>query len=101
MGDHPGRVNVGAGGGRLSAHAEQVVRATIGQRHQLEALAAVDVFTGEAQGVPPQRLRIPERRLCTKFTFGSSRQELGSRPSKCAMARTCMHVGTCSIRRRA
>ena len=46
---------------RATAHAEQVERAAIGQRPQLEPPAALGIFTGETQRVPAQRVLPAER----------------------------------------
>ena len=46
-----------------AAHAEQVERAPVGQRHQLEPPPAVGVAAGEAQPVPAERILAAERQL--------------------------------------
>ena len=55
---------------------------------------------GEAQRVPAERVLAAERQLGHEVDRGSSTYELGSRPSKCASARTCISVGTWASRRR-
>ena len=47
--------------GRLPAHAEQVKRAPVGQRHQLDPPPALRAFAGEAQRMPAQRILAAER----------------------------------------
>ena len=48
---------------RSAGDAEQVERAPVGQRHQLEPPPAVRVSAGEAQRVPPERVLAAERQL--------------------------------------
>jgi hypothetical protein len=60
----------------LPAYAEQVERAAVGQRHQLEPPAAAGVCTGEAPGVLAQRVLAPERRPI-EVSLSAPREQLG------------------------
>ena len=87
--------------GRLPAHAEQVECAAVGQRHELQPPAAVGVFTGEAQRVPAHRMLAPDRQLGQVVDPGVEPAGAGLPAVEVRIARTCISVGTCSIRRRA
>ena len=97
-GSAPGR-RVGPPGG-LPAHAEQVERAPVGQRHQLEPPSAVRVAAGEAQPVPADRLLAAQRQLGHVVDGGVEQVRARLAAVKCASARNCISVGTWASRRR-